>query len=118
APTNLQQILDVTKPVDLLRHSQIGAYVYPVVAAEFTNWRREQIAWRKTVVLYDQSHHMVNLVLRGPGALKLITDTAVNSTASFPVGMAKQYVPTTPAGDVIGDGILFHVNDEEFIFVG
>jgi vanillate/3-O-methylgallate O-demethylase len=117
-PTNLQQILDTTDPVDLLRNSQIGAYVYPVVAAEFTNWRREQRAWRETAVLYDQSHHMVNLMLRGPGAIELITRTAINSTTNFPVDMAKQYVPTTPAGFVIGDGILFHEAEDEFTFVG
>ncbi len=117
-PTNLQQIIDANDPVELLRNSQIGAYVYPVVAAEFTNWRREQRAWRETVVLYDQSHHMVNLMLRGPGAIELITATAINSTASFPVGMAKQYVPTTPAGFVIGDGILFREEEESFTFVG
>lgn len=118
APTNLQQILDANDPVELLRNSQIGAYVYPVVAAEFTNWRREQRAWRETVVLYDQTHHMVNLMLRGPGAIELITATAVNSTENFPVGMAKQYVPTTPAGYVIGDGILFRDDEEAFTFVG
>ena len=44
----------------------VGAYIYPVVAAEFTNWRREQRAWRETAVLYDQTHHMVNLFFRGP----------------------------------------------------
>ena len=32
--------------------------------------------------------------------------------------MAKQYVPTTPAGNVIGDGILFHLAEDEFVFVG
>jgi len=118
APKNLQEILDTTNPVELLRNSQIGAYVYPVVAAEFTNWRREQLAWRKTAVLFDQSHHMVNLFVKGPDALKLISDTAINSVANFPVDMAKQYVPTTPAGNVIGDGILFHLAEDEFVFVG
>ncbi len=117
-PKNLQEILDANDSVELLRNSQIGAYVYPVVAAEFTNWRREQRAWRETAVLFDQTHHMVNLFLRGPGAIDLITATAINSTANFPVGMAKQYVPTTPAGHVIGDGILFHDDDEEYTFVG
>jgi vanillate/3-O-methylgallate O-demethylase len=117
-PKNLQEILDSTDPVELLRNSQIGAYVYPVVASEFTNWRREQRAWRETAALYDQSHHMVNLFLRGRDAAKLISDTAVNSLADFPVDVAKQYVPTTPAGHVIGDGILFHLEDEEFVFVG
>ena len=34
-------------PVKLLRNSRIGAYVYPVVPMEFTNWRDEQRAWRE-----------------------------------------------------------------------
>lgn len=117
-PKNLQEIVDANDPVELLRNSQIGAYVYPVVAAEFTNWRREQRAWRETAVLFDQSHHMVNLFFKGPDAMKLISDTAINSVENFPVNMAKQYVPTTPAGNVIGDGILFHLDENEFVFVG
>jgi vanillate/3-O-methylgallate O-demethylase len=64
---NLQDILDSTDAVELLRNSQVGAYVYPVVASEFTNWRREQRAWRETAALFDQTHHMVNLFLRGTG---------------------------------------------------
>ena len=117
-PKNLQEILDTTNPVELLRNSQIGAYIYPVVPAEFTNWRREQRAWRETAVLFDQTHHMVNLFFKGPDALKLVSDTAINSVENFPVDMAKQYVPTTPAGNVIGDGILFHLAPNELVFVG
>jgi vanillate/3-O-methylgallate O-demethylase len=115
---NLQEVLDSTDVVQMLRNAQLGAYIYPVVPAEFTNWRREQRAWRETAALYDQSHHMVNLFLTGPDAIKLISDTATNSVAEFPVDMAKQYVPTTPGGHVIGDGILFHLEDEGFVFVG
>jgi vanillate/3-O-methylgallate O-demethylase len=118
-PTNLQQLLDQSgNTVELLRNSQIGAYIYPVVPYEFSNWRREQRAWQQTAVLYDQSHHMVNLFLRGPGAIKLISDTGINSVENFPVDMAKQFVPCTPAGHVIGDGILFHLADEEYVWVG
>jgi vanillate/3-O-methylgallate O-demethylase len=115
----LQDVLDAAgNTVELLRSSQIGAYIYPVVPAEFTNWRREQRAWRETAVLYDQSHHMVNVFVKGPDALKLISDTAFNSVENFPVNRAKQYAPTTPAGHVIGDGILFHLAEQEFVFVG
>ncbi len=118
-PSNLQDLVDESdNVVELLRNSQIGAYVYPVVPYEFTNWRREQIAWRETAVLFDQSHHMFNLFIKGPDALKLISDTGINSVANFPVDMAKQFVPCTPAGHVIGDGILFHLADEEFVWVG
>ena len=116
---NLQELLDQSgSTVELLRNSQLGAYIYPVVPAEFTNWRREQIAWRQTAVLFDQSHHMANLFLKGPDAIKLISDTAINSVASFPVNRAKQYVPTTYAGNVVGDGILFHEEENEYAFVG
>jgi vanillate/3-O-methylgallate O-demethylase len=32
--------------------------------------------------------------------------------------MAKQFVPVGPEGGVIGDGILFHLDEEEYVFVG
>ncbi len=116
---NLQDVLDAAPNiVELLRNSQIGAYIYPVVPYEFTNWRREQRAWRETAVLFDQSHHMVNFFFKGPDALRLVSDTAINTVSNFDVDMAKQFVPTTPAGHVIGDGILFHLAEDEFVFVG
>jgi len=116
---NLQDVLDQAgNTVELLRNSQLGAYIYPVVPAEFTNFRREAIAWRETAVLFDQTHHMVNLFISGPDALKLISDTGINSVEKFPVDMAKQFVPVSPEGGVIGDGILFHLAEEEFVFVG
>ncbi|HEY1154686.1 MAG TPA: aminomethyl transferase family protein, partial [Arthrobacter sp.] len=118
-PKSLQEVLDAAgNTVDLLRNSQLGTYIYPVVPAEFTNWRREQRAWRETAVLYDQSHHMVNFFMTGPDALKLLSDTGINSFANFPVNTAKQFVPTASNGGVIGDGILFHLAEQEFVYVG
>lgn len=104
--------------VEMLRNSQIGAYVYPVVPGEFSNWRDEQRAWRESCVLFDQSHHMVDLYLKGPDAIKVCSDTAINTFKNFPVNRAKQYVPVSHDGHVIGDGILFHLADEEVVFVG
>src|SRR5690242_19205008 len=80
-------------PVDMLRNSQIGAYIYPVVPPEYSNWRDEQAAWRNSCVLFDQSHHMVDLYVEGPDALKLLANLAINSFAKFPVNRAKQFVP-------------------------
>ena len=116
---NLQDVLDQAgDTVTLLRDSQLGAYIYPVVPAEFTNWRREVNAWRDTVVLFDQTHHMVNLFISGADALKLLSDTGINSMTAFPVDTAKQFVPVSPEGGVIGDGILFRLAETEFVFVG
>lgn len=119
SPQSLQDVLDAAgDTVGLLRASQLGAYIYPVVPAEFTNFRREAKAWRTSAVLFDQTHHMVNLFVSGPDALRLLSDHGINSFASFPVDSAKQYVPVSPEGGVIGDGILFHLADSEFVFVG
>jgi vanillate/3-O-methylgallate O-demethylase len=116
---SLESVLKTAgNPVKLLRNSQVGAYVYPVVPYEFTNWRDEQRAWRETVVLYDQSHHMAELTMNGRDALKLVSHATINSFANFAPNKAKQMVPCNYDGYVIGDGILFHLEEEEFLFVG
>ncbi len=89
----------------MLRNSRLGAYVYPVVAPEFSNWRDEQRAWRETAVLFDQSHHMVDLFIEGPDARALLSRLAINSFEGFTVDKAKQFVPCDYDGHVIGDGI-------------
>jgi vanillate/3-O-methylgallate O-demethylase len=116
---SLEDLLQkVGNPAIMLRNSQIGAYVYPVVPAEYTNWRDEQRAWRETCVLFDQSHHMVEQYVEGPDALKLISHLTINSFANFPVNRAKQMVPCSHSGHVIGDGILFHLEENKLSFVG
>ena len=79
----------------MMRNSQIGAYVYPVVAPEFTNWRDEQRAWPRPRVLFDQTHHMVNLFVEGPDAL-LLSHLATNSFKNFTVNK-EQFAPCNGA---------------------
>jgi syringate O-demethylase len=115
----LQQKLDsVGNVVDFLRNQQTGPNVYPGVPAEYSNWRNEQAAWAKTAVLFNQSYHMVELYVRGPEAFRLLEYLAINSFKNFTVNKAKQFVPVTPDGFVIGDVILFHLADQEFSLVG
>jgi vanillate/3-O-methylgallate O-demethylase len=116
---SLENLLQsVGNPVKMLRNSQLGAYVYPVVPSEFSNWRDEQRAWRETAVLFDQSHHMAELTVKGPDALKLMSYTTINSFANFAPNKAKQMVPVSYDGYVIGDGILFYLDKDELLFVG
>ena len=116
---NLEQVLQAAKnPVDLLRNSRIGAYVYPVVPAEFSNWRDEQRAWRESAVLFDQSHHMAELLVTGPDAAKMLNYLASNSFKGFTPDKAKQFAPVSYDGYVIGDVILFHHAENEFNLVG
>lgn len=108
----------VGSPVELARNSQIGPYVYPKVPGEFSNWHDEQHAWRETSCLFDQSHHMTDLTIKGPDALKLLSATGINSFATFAVNKAKQFVACNYDGYVIGDAILFYLDDDVFSLVG
>jgi len=119
APKNLQDVLDAAdNTADLLRNSKVGAYIYPVVAPEFTNWRDEQRAWRESAVLFDQSHHMAEIMVEGPEAKKLLSYLAINSFENFPVGRAKHFVPVSHSGHVIGDVIVFHEDTDRYNLVG
>src|SRR5215475_12636811 len=116
---NLEAVLNETKGIShFLYNQQTGPNAYPGVPAEFTNWRDEQNAWQKTCVLFNQSYHMAELQLDGPDALKLLSRLGVNSFANFPVDRAKQFVPCSPEGFVIGDVILFHLEENLFNMVG
>src|SRR3954470_3483207 len=104
--------------VELARNSQIGPYVYPAVPAEFTNWREEQIAWRETAALFDQSHHMTDLYIEGPDVIKLLSATGINTFGNAAVNKAKQFVAVNPDGYVIGDAILFFLDENRVSLVG
>ncbi|MGH8315188.1 MAG: syringate O-demethylase [Steroidobacterales bacterium] len=104
--------------VTLLRNSQTGPYVYPVVASEYSNWRDEQRAWQETCVLYNQSYHMTDMYVEGPDALQLLSSLGINSFAGFEPNKAKQFVPCNYDGYVIGDVILFYLEKNRFNLVG
>src|SRR5437764_2029161 len=91
---NLESLIQRSgNPADMLRNSQIGAYVYPVVPSEYSNWRDEQRAWRESAVLFDQSHHMVNVYIEGPDALKMVSNMEFNPLAKFLVHLTKHFCP-------------------------
>jgi glycine cleavage system aminomethyltransferase T len=107
----------VGSPVELLRDLAFPSSTFPV-QPEFTNWRSEQRAWLDSCALLDQSHHMTDLFVEGPGALALFSGLAVNSFATFGPGRAKQFVAVDPDGYLIGDAILFHLEQDSFDLVG
>ena len=120
AAKNLQEVIDASgNAVELLRNSQIGSYIYPVVPADFQNWIKEQKAWRDTAVLYDQSHHMDNLFMRGLRRDQADLRHGDQLDRGLP-GRTRpsSTCPTTASGHVIGDGILFREAEDEYVYVG
>ena len=104
--------------VDLLRDSQRRAFSHGTVSGQFTNWQSEVASWRNAVGFMDQSHHMVDHYVKGPGAFDLLRSLAVNSFENFRPGMAKQFVATTPEGYYLGDCVLFYLEENLFNLVG
>jgi len=104
--------------VDLLRNSPSGPNVYPGVPPEYTNWRDEQQAWQKACVLFNLSFHMADLYVEGPDATKLLSHLAINTFKNVSPGRAKQFVPCSHDGHVIGDVILFNSAPDKYVLVG
>ncbi len=112
APSLQDRIDAAASPVDMLRNAPAGPYQFPI-KAEFTNWRDEQEAWRNGAVLFDQSFHMTDLYIEGPDTRKLVEYLAINSMANWRRDVAKQFVHCTEDGYVVGDAILFILEEDK-----
>lgn len=104
--------------VKMLRDSQSGPNPYPVKLPEYTNWRDEQWAWQNTAVVFNQSYHMTDMYVTGPDAFALLESLGINSFKGFVPGKAKQYVPVSWDGYVIGDVVLCYLAPESFNLIG
>ena len=101
----------------MLRHAQVGGYDFPF-PGQYTNWRDEQEAWQKSVVLFDQSFHMTDVYFEGPDVKRLLSDIGVNTLKNFGANKAKQIVACNYDGYVIGDAILFGHTEDKVSVVG
>jgi vanillate/3-O-methylgallate O-demethylase len=87
------------------------------VPLEQSTWMEEQRAWRNSAVLFDQSHHMPELFVKGPDAIKLLSKLGVNSFDNFKPGVAKQYIACNEEGKVIGETLMYCHGSEDFELV-
>jgi len=122
---SLQQLIDRTPDlVEYLRNdvtaphfSRQGTKAAAFIPPAFSNWRDEQTAWAETAALFHQSHHMPELFLDGPDALKLIERLGINRVDNFTPDRAKQLVVCNPQGQVIGDCIVYRLGEQSFELV-
>lgn len=112
-----QKLQSCSSPFEMLYNSPAGVLQFPV-KPEFTNWRDEQEAWKKTAILQDMSHHMTDVVLKGPDVYRLLSDLAINSFRNFGPMQAKQFVACNYDGFVIGDAILICQEDYRVNILG
>ena len=61
---------------------------------------------------------MTDVSFRGPGVHRLLSDVGINSFAGFGKNVAKQFVGCNEEGYVIGDAVLFGLDEDEVSLVG
>ena len=121
--TSLEALLNAQpNPVTYFRNKSLAPHSgqrseLTPVPDEFTNWMDEQRAWRQTAILFDQTHHMPEMFVEGPDAFGLLNKIGINSFKNFGRGKAKHFIACAPEGWIIGDCILFHLEDGRFELV-
>jgi vanillate/3-O-methylgallate O-demethylase len=100
----------------LAPHSRARPGLSPV-PLEHSSWMEEQRAWRESAVMFDQSHHMPEIFLRGPDAIRLLKGIGINSFNNFVPGRVKQFIGCNHQGRVIGECILYYHEDGGFELV-
>lgn len=101
---------------EMLRSNPGGRFTFPI-APEFSNWRDEQEAWRKTVVFQDMSFHMTEVHVEGPDVIEFISHIGANSFANFGQMQAKQLILCNGEGYLIGDTVLIREDSDSAVYV-
>jgi glycine cleavage system aminomethyltransferase T len=82
---------------------------------EYTGWRDEQMSWKKTCYIHGNLNPTPTYRLKGPGAIKFLSDTCVNDFANFPIGTGKHGIMCTEEGLIMMDGVLLRLGEDDFI---
>ncbi|NLR97351.1 aminomethyl transferase family protein [Rhizobium sp. P38BS-XIX] len=125
---SLQRQIDAAgTPLEYLRSNKAHRHsnrdwdpklIVPQVPYEFTDWEREQRAWRDGVALLDQSHHMQAVIISGPDAKRFLSHMACNNLANANPSRAFQIICVAPNGYMVGDGILLQLEENKFSAIG
>ncbi|WP_017973077.1 aminomethyltransferase family protein [Actinopolyspora halophila] len=117
--SSLQDGIDQAgSPLNLLWKPNAAPWLPEVVESEYAGWRAEQRAWHEGVAFLELSHHMSDTFLRGPDATRLLMDVSANELRDCAIGQAKQFVPVTPAGHIVSDGILLREDERSYTLSG
>lgn len=81
---------------------------------QFTNWIDESLSWKETCYIGDWSW-LPAVRYKGPDALKLFSDLAVNTMQNFVVGQSKHIIHCNEDGKIMEEGILSRLGEDEFL---
>ncbi|QDC39651.1 aminomethyltransferase family protein [Sphingobium fuliginis] len=113
-----QKLAQFDSPIQMLRDSEHKLFRH-AYTREYSNWRDEQAASRKTALILDQSNHMNETYFRGGADLvRLLSDTCINSFKGWGRNKAKQNMVCAPDGNLVATAVLFGLEEDEVSVVG
>src|SRR4051812_4263756 len=84
---------------------------------EYTDWIDESMSWKQTCSIGDWSF-LWERRFKGPDAMRLLSDTSINSLAKFETLQAKHVVHCNDQGKIIAEGIATRLSEDEFVLFG
>ncbi|HWI23081.1 MAG TPA: hypothetical protein VNT22_10760, partial [Baekduia sp.] len=81
---------------------------------EYAGWRPESMAAKTGCYLHAGLNPTLTYVIKGPDALRLLSDLSVNSFAKFDIGAAKHVIMVSEEGFVQIHGMALRLSDDEF----
>ncbi|WP_216635530.1 hypothetical protein [Croceicoccus bisphenolivorans] len=103
--------------IDDLRSTPEGYFTSRWGLPEYTDWIDESMSWKQTCSIGDWSF-LWERRFKGPDAIRLLSDTSINSLAKFDVLQAKHVVHCDDDGKIIAEGIATRLAEDEFVLFG
>lgn len=99
------------------RHTPEGYFTSRWGLPEYTDWMDESMSWKQTCSIGDWSF-LWERRFKGRDAMRLLSDTSINSLAKFDLKQAKHIVHCDDDGKVIAEGIATRLAEDEFVLFG
>ncbi|WP_230397400.1 aminomethyl transferase family protein [Novisyntrophococcus fermenticellae] len=81
----------------------------------YTDWRDEEMSWHENCYIHAGLNPMPMVWLKGKEALKFLSDTCTNGFEKFPIGRIKHGIITNTFGELMSDGIIYRLDEDEFL---
>jgi vanillate/3-O-methylgallate O-demethylase len=102
---------------DALRRTPEGYFTSRWGLPEYTDWIDESMSWKQTCSIGDWSF-LWETRFKGPDAMRLLSDTSINSLAKFDIRQSKHIVHCDDDGKIIAEGIATRLAEDEFVLFG
>ncbi len=82
---------------------------------EYEGWAKECLSWHDTCYIHAGLNPVNTYKLKGPDAIKLLSDCSVNGFKTFDVGKSRHVITCNEEGKIIIHGLALRVAEDEII---